>query len=46
LDRVTSAKKTREQWTQTVTRMVGKGAQLSAAEQTTVIEYLSKMYGQ
>ncbi|MEW5718032.1 MAG: heme-binding domain-containing protein [Chloroflexota bacterium] len=45
LDRVTSAKKTREQWAQTVTRMVSKGAQLSAAEQTTVIEYLSKTYG-
>lgn len=45
LDRVTSAKKTREQWAQTVTRMVSKGAQLNAAEQNAVIEYLSKMYG-
>ncbi|MBM3129710.1 MAG: hypothetical protein FJ009_13925 [Chloroflexi bacterium] len=45
LERTTSAKKTREQWAQTVTRMVNKGAQLNAAEQTTVIEYLSKMYG-
>lgn len=45
LDRVTSAKKSREQWAQTVTRMVGKGAQLSTAEQTTVIDYLSKTYG-
>ena len=45
LDRVRQAKKTRDQWTQTVTRMVGKGAQLNAAEQTTVIDYLSKTYG-
>lgn len=45
LDRVTSAKKARDQWAQTVTRMVSKGAQLSAAEQTTVIDYLSKTYG-
>jgi hypothetical protein len=45
LSRVTQAKKTRDQWAQTVTQMVGKGAQLSAAEQTTVIDYLSKTYG-
>ena len=45
LDRVRQAKKTRDRWAQTVTRMVGKGAELSAAEQTTVIEYLSKTYG-
>jgi len=45
LERITSAKKTREQWTQTVTRMVSKGAQLNAAEQNIVIEYLSKTYG-
>ncbi len=45
LERTTSAKKTREQWAQTVTRMVSKGAQLNAAEQNIVIEYLSKTYG-
>jgi mono/diheme cytochrome c family protein len=45
LDRVKQAKKTRNQWAQTVTRMVGKGAQLNAAERSTAIDYLSKMYG-
>jgi hypothetical protein len=45
LDRINQAKKTRDQWTQTVTRMVGKGAQLSAAEQSTLLDYLSKTYG-
>jgi mono/diheme cytochrome c family protein len=45
LDRVRQAKKTRDQWAQTITRMVGKGAQLNAAEQSTVIDYLSKTYG-
>jgi len=46
IDRVKQAKKTRDQWAQTVTRMFGKGAQLNAAEQSTVIDYLSKTYGQ
>ena len=45
LDRVKQAKKTRDQWAQNVKRMVGKGAQLNAAEQSTVIDYLSKTYG-
>jgi len=45
LDRVKQAKKTRDQWAKNVTRMVGKGAQLNAAEQSTVIDYLSKTYG-
>ena len=45
IDRVMRAKKTREQWAKNVTRMVGKGAQLNAAEQSTVIDYLSKTYG-
>ena len=44
LDRVKSAKKTREQWTQTVSRMVGKGAKLNADEQAAVVEYLAKTY--
>jgi cytochrome c5 len=44
LDRVKSAKKTREQWTQTVSRMVGNGAKLNADEQAAVIEYLAKTY--
>jgi len=45
LDRVKQAKKTRDQWAQNVTRMVGKGAQLNVAEQSTVIDHLSKTYG-
>ena len=45
IDRVMRAKKTRDQWAQNVTRMIGKGAQLNAAEQSTVIDYLSKTYG-
>ena len=45
IDRVKRAKNTRDQWAQTVTRMIGKGAQLNAAEQSTVIDYLSKTYG-
>jgi hypothetical protein len=40
-----SAHKTRDQWAQTVARMIGNGAKLSAAEQSTVIDYLSKTYG-
>jgi mono/diheme cytochrome c family protein len=45
IDRIKQAKKTRDQWAQNVTRMVGKGAQLNAAEQSTAIDYLSKIYG-
>jgi mono/diheme cytochrome c family protein len=45
LDRVKQAKKTRDKWAQNVKRMVGKGAQLNAEEQSTVIDYLSKTYG-
>lgn len=44
LDRSTSAQKTLDEWEQTVTRMVGKGAQLDSAEQTMVIEYLAATY--
>lgn len=45
LSRVTQAQKTREEWEQTVTRMVGKGAQLNADEQAALIEYLAETYG-
>ncbi len=45
IDRVRKAKKTRDQWTQNIKRMVGKGAQLNAAEQSMAIDYLSKTYG-
>jgi mono/diheme cytochrome c family protein len=45
IDRVKQAKKTRDQWAQNVARMVDKGAQLNAAEQSMAIDYLSKTYG-
>jgi len=45
LDRVTSASKTRQEWEQTVTRMVGKGARLNADEQEILISYLTETYG-
>jgi cytochrome c5 len=45
LELATQAQKTREEWEQTVTRMVGKGAQLTEDEQGTLIEYLAATYG-
>jgi cytochrome c5 len=45
LDRTTSARKTREQWEQTVVRMVGKGAELNEEEQKILIAYLAETYG-
>jgi cytochrome c5 len=44
-DRPKQAKKTREQWDQTVARMIGKGAQLTEAEKTVLLDYLAKTYG-
>jgi cytochrome c5 len=44
LDRVTSAKKSASDWKTTVSRMVGKGAQLTSAEQTVLVDYLAKTY--
>lgn len=44
LDRVKAAKETKDQWAATVQRMIGHGAQLSAAEQTILIDYLAKTY--
>ena len=43
-DRPRQVKKTREQWEQTVTRMIGKGAQLTEVEKTVLVEYLAKTY--
>ena len=45
LDRTTSARKTREEWEQTVVRMVGKGAELNEEEQEILIAYLTETYG-
>jgi cytochrome c5 len=46
LDRVTQSRMTSEQWDQTVTLMIGKGAQLTDAEKQALVEYLAKTYGQ
>jgi cytochrome c5 len=45
LDRTTSARKTREEWEQTVVRMVSKGAELNEEEQEILIAYLTETYG-
>lgn len=45
LNRSTQAQKTREEWEQTVVRMVGKGAQLDEEEQVILIDYLAETYG-
>jgi cytochrome c5 len=45
LDRTTAALKTREEWEQTVTRMVAKGAELNEEEQDMLITYLAETYG-
>jgi len=44
LDRVTSAHKTTDQWTATVEKMVGNGAQLNAQEKQTLVDYLAQTY--
>ena len=44
LGRVERAKKTEEEWSATVERMVGKGAQLNQAEQELLIKYLTETY--
>ncbi len=43
-DRPKQAKKTADQWNQTVTRMMGKGAKLTEAEKTVLLDYLAKTY--
>jgi cytochrome c5 len=44
IDRIQSASKTKDQWTSTVERMIGKGANLNADEKTAVINYLADTY--
>jgi hypothetical protein len=44
-NRPKQVRKTREQWEQTVTRMIGKGAQLTEAEKAVLVDYLAKTYG-
>ncbi len=45
LDRTEQAEKTQEEWEQTVTRMVNKGAELNTDEQAILVEYLAENYG-
>jgi hypothetical protein len=44
-DRARQAQKTPDQWEQTVSRMIGKGAKLTAAEKAALVDYLAKTYG-
>ena len=44
LSRVTNAQKTADQWKTTVDRMISKGAQLSSAEEQTLVTYLAQTY--
>jgi major membrane immunogen (membrane-anchored lipoprotein) len=44
LSKITNKQKTQEQWQQTVTQMVEKGAQLNADEQATLVAYLAETY--
>ena len=42
--RITSKSGSLEEWTTTVDRMIGKGAQLDAVERETLIQYLAQTY--
>ena len=44
LSRVTSAQKTTAQWKVTVDKMINNGAQLSPAEEQTLVNYLAQTY--
>jgi len=44
LERVESAHKSAEEWERTVSRMVGRGARLTAEEKTILVEYLATHY--
>jgi competence protein ComEA len=46
LTRVTTAKHTADQWTQIVSNMVRRGANLNSDEQKALVDYLAKTYGQ
>ena len=43
--KVTNATKTRAEWEQTVTRMIGKGARLSDSEKAELVNYLAEIHG-
>jgi len=44
-DRPKNARLTKDQWEQTVALMITKGAQLTDAEKSVLVEYLAKTYG-
>jgi hypothetical protein len=44
LSRVTTKKKTAEQWKVTVDRMISRGARLTADEETRLVDYLAATY--
>jgi mono/diheme cytochrome c family protein len=44
LDRISSKSKTETEWTATVERMIGHGAQLTDSEKAAVIAYLAATY--
>jgi mono/diheme cytochrome c family protein len=43
--RIKQAPRSRDQWDQTVNRMIGKGAVLTDAEKAALIDYLAQNYG-
>jgi cytochrome c5 len=44
-DRARQATKTRDEWDQSVSRMIDKGAQLTEAEKAVLVDYLTEAYG-
>ena len=44
-DRSKQVTKTRDEWDQSVTRMIDKGAQLTEAEKAVLVDYLTETYG-
>jgi cytochrome c5 len=44
-DRARQVTKTRDEWDQSVTRMIDKGAQLTEEEKTFLVDYLTDTYG-
>jgi len=44
ISRVTEAKKSKAEWDKTVTRMISKGANLSAEEKSALVTHLAKTY--
>lgn len=45
LTRITSKKRTKEEWSDTVDKMAGRGARASDEEFETIVNYLAKYFG-